>query len=74
MFLLWRLRRAGRRIVATEIRTGPGHGFGHKDKRGRGQSYNWSMFGLPRPIGPVNDMLRYWYTSHSGRRGDESAA
>lgn len=46
---------------------------GHKDKRDWGQTYQWAMAELGRPIGPFTAKLRYWYTSQSGRRDNGTA-
>jgi uncharacterized protein (TIGR02001 family) len=47
--------------------------IGHKDKRDWGPSYDWGMVEVAHTLGPVNAMLRYWYTSHEGRRADGTA-
>jgi uncharacterized protein (TIGR02001 family) len=46
---------------------------GYKDKRDWGQSYEWAMAELARPIGPISARLRYWYTSQRGRRDNGTA-
>jgi uncharacterized protein (TIGR02001 family) len=47
--------------------------LGYKDKRDWGQSYEWGMVQVSRPVGPFDAIVRYWYTAPRGRRDNGTA-